>query len=275
MNAGGTILSLAVSQDGKWVVTGVDSGRVMVWDMETHSKTNEFQAHPEFPVEAVDLSPDGTRIATGSYDSIAYAWSLSTGERLLGPLIHDNTLAVVKYSLDGRLLATATCETHSVRVYDSQDGRLLVNIPVEVRSFNQSLAWSCNSKHIFALSDGNIKCLDVSSGTTLSEWPIHSRNDPRGITLASNGRFIAASANSSVSFWDITTHEQIGPVIEHADVILFVAISPNYDFVTSGVKSTVLRSLRDILPSPYCDDVSASTFKYRSARSLPNNGQIN
>ncbi|KAH0828151.1 WD40-repeat-containing domain protein [Lanmaoa asiatica] len=253
MNAGDAILSLVVSRDG-WIVSATESGRVTVWDAETHSQVNKFQVHADFAIETMDVSPDGTRIATGSHDSTVCVWSLSTGERLLGPLHHGSTLAGVKYSFDGRLLATAICEIHSIRIYDSQDGRVFITIPVKVDSFDQSLVWSANSKHLFVLSDGNIKCLDVSTGATLSVWPIHSSNDPRGITLASNGRFIAASANSSVSFWDTTTHEQVGPIIEHADVLFSMAISRNYDLVTSGVKSTVIQSLHDTLPSRYCED---------------------
>ena len=268
MNAGDSIVSLAVSRDGKWVVSGTESGRVTIWDAMTHSKVTEFRAHPDFPIEAVDVSPDVTRIATGAHDTTACAWSVSTGERLLGPLKHDFTLAAVKYSSDGCLLATATCEIHSIRIYDSQDGRLLLNVPVQVDAFDQSLLWSNDNKHLFALSDGKIKCLNVPTGTTLSEWPIHSSNDPRGITLARNGRFIAASANSSLSFWDTTTHGQIGPVIEHADVLFSMAISPNYDLVTSGVKSVVLRSLHDVLPSPYFDEASASMHSRISQREM-------
>lgn len=56
----------------------------------------------------------------------------------------------------------------------------------------------CQREQLFALSrDGNIDCLDVSTGTTLSKWDIHSSDDPWFIALASNGTFLAVSANSS------------------------------------------------------------------------------
>jgi len=271
MNVGDSILSVTASRDGRWIVNGTESGQVIVWDAENHSKVKQFEGHPFFqPVEVVDVSPDGTKIATGSHDLTACVWSFSTGERVLGPLHHDYALAVVKYSHDGRLLATATCERRSIRIYDSQDGHLFVDIPVEVDVVDRSLAWSDNNKYLFALSDGSIKRLDVSTGIILSQWLIHSSTDPKGITLATNGRFIAAAADTTVSFWDTTTEKQIGPVIEHADVLFSMAISPNYDLVTSGVKSIVLRrSLREILPSHYCDNVSVFTSKTSREKWFP------
>ena len=80
MDAGSPVLNLAVSQDGKWVVSGTKSGQVTVWNAESHSKVAEWEARTcKGRVEAGDISPDGTKIATGSGDNIFCVWSLSTG----------------------------------------------------------------------------------------------------------------------------------------------------------------------------------------------------
>lgn len=256
MYAGSSVWSTAVSQDGKWIVSGSRSGHVGLWntksrEQETTSVKGLFKA-----VYAVDISPDATKIATGSDDETASVWSLPTGQRLLGPFEHGKELAAVKFSPDGRVLATATLG--SVRIYDSLNGRLLVDTPIQVGSFNnQSLAWVSDSKQLFALSrDGDIHCLDASTGQTLSLWSIHSNSSPGCISLASNGTFIAASDHSSVSFWDTTTHKQIGSAIHHPTHVESMAMSANYDLVTSAGTKITLWNLRDIIPSPYSDDVS-------------------
>ena len=259
MDGGSAVLSIAVSRDGKWVVSGMDSGLVTVWNAESHSKVTEWKAHNN-EVWVVDVSPDGTRIATGSKGHTLCVWSLSTGERLLGPVKHDYYVAAVKFSPDGRLIATATWERDSVRVYDSQGG-LLVEFPVTVGS-PLSLAWASDSKRLFALSDnGDIHCLDVSTGIVLSKWATHSSDDAGCIALASNGMFIAASASSSVSFWDTTTHKRIGTVIKQTHDVKSMAVSANYDLVIGGDTTISLLRLRDILPSRYFDNVRASALK--------------
>ena len=98
----------------------------------------------------------------------------------------------------------------------------------------------------------------MSTGTTLSKWHIHSSNSPACIALVSNGTFIAASAHSSVSFWDTTTREQIGTVIEHTHSVESMAMSSNYDLVTSGEKIITLRPLCGVLPSHYLDNAIES-----------------
>ena len=254
MCARSDVLSIAVSRDRKRIVSGTYDGQVAVWGAENH-KTIGFRGH-KLGVFAVDVSPDGTRIATGSYDFTVCVWSLSTGELLLGPFEHNGTVAAVKISPDGHFIATATWSSESVRVYDN-NGHLLVDTPIQVgSSYNQSLAWADLGKELFALSeDGNIHCIDVATRTTLSKWAIHANNNPRCIALASDGAFIAASDSYLVSFWDVATHKQIGPLVHHPDEVRYVAISANGDLAIGGGKKVILRKLPDILPSSYFDHV--------------------
>ncbi|KAI9455958.1 hypothetical protein HD554DRAFT_2317618 [Boletus coccyginus] len=92
-----------------------------------------------------------------------------------------------------------------------------------------SLAWASDSRQLFALShDGYIHHVDVSTKTMLSKWLIHSTNNSKCIAL-----------------------EQIGAVIEYTHTILSMAISSNYDLVTSGNKKITFRALCGFLPSLY------------------------
>ena len=254
MDAGSTVFNIAVSRDGKWIVNGT-VGWVQVWDAENGEKVNKFAAHSNW-VRAVDVSPDSMKVASGSDDQTACVWSMSTGQRLLGPWEHHSWVFAVKFSPDGRFIATAT-EAH-IRIYDSQDGNLVVEVPIGVAfSYNRSLAWSSDSKHIFTVYSSNITCLDAFTGAT--QWSIHCDESYDG--LASDGGFIAASSDSSISFWDATTHERIGSVIQHTAKVWCMAILANHDIVIGGDKKITLGSLCNILPSSYCDTVS--TFESR------------
>ena len=258
MAAGGAVCNIAVSRDGKWIVCGTVR-LVQVWNADDGKKVTEIRGHSGW-TNAVDVSPDSTRIATGSDDKIACVWSLSTGRQLLRPWKHDDRVFSVRFSPDGRFIATATPKFF--RIYDSWDGNLVVDVPIKVTySLNHSLAWSSNSKHLFAISSGKIVCLNASTGATLSQWSIHG-NECNRIVLESDGAFIAASSKSSVSFWDATTHKQIGSVIEHTADVNCMAISANYDVAMGGGKRITLGSLCNVLPSSYCDTVS--TFESRT-----------
>ena len=251
MDAGSIVYNIAVSRDGEWIVNGTWQS-VQVWSAKSGEKVNEFKGHSNW-VRVVDVSPDSTKIATGSRDGTACVWSLSTDQRLLGPWKHDNYVIAVKFSPDGRFVATAT--RSSISIYDSQSSNLVVNVPIEVSlSPNHSLTWS-NRKHLFAVSSGKIICLDVPTSARLFQWSIHG-DEYSHIALASDGAFIAASSGSSVSFWDATTHEQIGSVVEHTARAGCMAISANHNIVIGGGNKITLGSLCNTLPSPYCDTVS-------------------
>ena len=222
-------------RDVEWLCDRVECGESRI----------EIKGHTD-EVNAINVSPDGTKIASGSDDETLCVWSLSTCQRLLGPLKHDDYVAAAKFSPDGRLIATATRNRNSVRVYDSQDGHLLVDVPIQVNSsLNRSLTWAIDGKQLFALSpDGNIRCLDPQ-GTTLSKWPIHSSEDAKCIALESTGTLIAASAASSVSFWNNTTRKQIGSVIKYNHRIWSMAISDTNGLVVCGDESITFTPLSD------------------------------
>ena len=184
--------------------------------------------------------------------------------KLLPRVEHDHWVVAVKFSPNGQRIAIATWN-RDVRVYDSQNGDLLVAIPISVVSseLNQSLTWTTDSRQLFALSHASnvtdINCINVSAGKTLSRWPIGSMH-AQCIALAGHGAFIAPSTLSSVLFWDTAMHKKIDSVIHHTADIVSMAISSNYDLVTAGGKGLTIRNLCDVLPSPYCNDVSAFAF---------------
>ena len=153
MDAGGVVFDIAVSRDhrdGKWIVSGTLRGYVTVWNAKSHEKMTEIKGHTD-GVLAVDVSPDGTKISSGSKDNTACVWSLSTGQRLLGPFKHDHYVVAAKFSPDGCLIVTATWYRDSVRVYDSQNGHLLVDVPIKINSdVNRTLAWAIDGKQLFA-----------------------------------------------------------------------------------------------------------------------------
>ena len=251
------ILSVAASKDGKWIVAGTREGDVIVWDAKSREKVIEFAAHPHGTgwVTTLDLSPDATKIATGSEDNSACVWLLSTGERLHCFEIHCQVLRV-EFAPDGCLLAVATggyytASNDFIRIYDSRDGHLVVEFKICAKSF----AWASDSTKLFALSGiGNIHHFDVTSQKARSIWPIHSSDSPHHMCLAPNGTFIVASAGSSTSFWDTVTHQEIGSVIHHPGDVYSMAISANYDLVIGGKGSVLLWNLCNILSPPYIDD---------------------
>ena len=97
MDAGSTVYDIVVSRDGKWIV----GGRWQLVQAKSGKKVSEFKEHSHL-VRAVDVSPDSTKVARGSDDRTACIWSLSIGQRLLGPSWeHNNTRRTLHRYHDG------------------------------------------------------------------------------------------------------------------------------------------------------------------------------
>ena len=58
MQVGNVVFNIAVSQDEKWVVSGMRSGSVTVWNAESYSKVTKWKAHNDW---AADGSWSGVR----------------------------------------------------------------------------------------------------------------------------------------------------------------------------------------------------------------------
>ena len=256
MDAESPICCLATSQDGKWIATGTEGGRVSVRDAESREELRRFAKEKGF--NSVDISSNGTKIAMARDDKNVDVYSLPDGKWLCGWKGWD--YRTVKLSPDGLLLACVAENEESsfLCIYDTRpDGKYLGSSQISTRS----VAWTSDSKQLFVLSsNGNIHLIEASGGKTLSRWSIHSNDNPTCISLSSNGAFIAASANSSVSFWDISTHEQIGSVIDHPHSVNSMAISANNELVFTGNSTILLWDLRNVLSVPYIQQVCGSSL---------------
>ena len=201
--------TLAASKDGRWIAMGSDADdrSVVVWDAKTFKS---FFRHKEnIQVRAVDFSPDSTRLVHASLASArqtytATIWDVAARKKVL-TLDHEGWVIAAKYSPQGDRIATATHEF--VRVWDSNDGRLLMDIPVTVTQYyNARLLWSNN--HIFFISDKKtLKQFEASTGLAVSEWPIDTTTFLLGscIALPQHGAFIAYSIDDTVTFWDTSS----------------------------------------------------------------------
>jgi WD40 repeat protein len=222
------VLCLAVSADGRWIAAGTLYGEVLVWDAKTYEKVFSHREDNR-TINGVDFSPDSTRLVSASDNERASIWDIATRKRVQ-TLAHESWVRAAKYSPQGDHIATASFK--SVRVWDSNDGRLLVEIEVEVTPlFNTGLLWF--NDNLFVISKSKIKQFKASTGLTVSEWPVPDSKFTSCIALPKHGEFIAYSTRRTVTFWHTVTHTELG-LIQHPQEIHSIAVSPDDRFLAIG-----------------------------------------
>ena len=244
--------AISASRDQKWIVCGTASG-ASVWDQELREKLIDVEGTNM--VIAVDVSPDSTSFAgTENGLSATSIWSISSGERLVGPLKHGSSVRGIRFSPNGEHIASM--EKKSIRIFDSRTGDELTTITTTAPSqlINTPLAWSNDGQQIFAVSDDKkIRIFQVSTGTLLAESQTLDGGDVESIALASSGKFIATYAGSTIYFLDASTLTRISPVIKDSTTIYSIALSLDSRYLATGQRAgkIAVREVGHILPDSY------------------------
>jgi WD40 repeat protein len=109
--------------DGRLASAGLRSirsefGEVRIWDLATE-RFLELRGHTS-GVCGLASSPDGRRLATGSFDTTVKVWDTMTGEEVFTLRGHTSGVLSVAFSPDGRRLASGSID-RTVRVWDTSD----------------------------------------------------------------------------------------------------------------------------------------------------------
>lgn len=122
------VWSVDISFDGKFALSGDNSGTVKLWDIQTGKETKIFRGHTR-TVNSVAFSPDGKYAVSGSDDGTTRLWDIATGKEL-AQIISFNDREWVIMTPEGYFNASPHGAKYiSVRVGDNL-------VPVDVRNKN-------------------------------------------------------------------------------------------------------------------------------------------
>ncbi len=90
------VMSLALSDDGRFLAGGTLFGNVMVWDLETDQLIQLLSGHTDM-VSGVAWSTDG-QLVSGSYDTTLTLWDLTSGDAVITLSGHTGLITSVDWS---------------------------------------------------------------------------------------------------------------------------------------------------------------------------------
>jgi WD40 repeat protein len=98
---------VALTPDGKFVVTACHDHHVRVWDVQNGQLVRMLEGHTDLAND-VDVSPEGTTILSCSNDGTARLWNLETGEMIRSTESVRSVVRRCAFSPDGRYFLTAS-----------------------------------------------------------------------------------------------------------------------------------------------------------------------
>ncbi|KAG8993810.1 hypothetical protein FRB90_000598, partial [Tulasnella sp. 427] len=179
-------------------------------------------------ITSVAFSPDGKRIASGSYDKTVRLWDVETGQQSGDPLTgHTYWITSVAFSPDGKRIASGSWDK-TVRLWDTETGQQSGEpLTGHTREIN-SVAFSLDGKRIASGSwDKTVRLWDAETGQQSGE-PLTGHTDwITSIAFSPDDKRIASgSDDKTVRLWDAETGQQSGePLLLHTHLIASVAFS--------------------------------------------------
>jgi len=155
------------------------------------------------PVRCVRYSPDGTRIASASWDDGSVRlWDARSGEQLFCASDTENRVASVDFNPEGKRFASGHART--IQVWEIQTGEPVHAVKNGVVS--ATLDYSPDGKRVLTTASPSIRVWDVQSGKCLLHGSVHVGGVSTAVFSPDGNRIATGQASpardASVKVWD-------------------------------------------------------------------------
>ncbi|MEH1767918.1 serine/threonine-protein kinase [Nostoc sp.] len=234
-----SVLSVAISPDGKTIASSGDNSTIKLWNLATGKQISSLNGHFQ-QVNVVVISPDGKILVSASDDNTIKIWNLTTRKQIRTLMGHSDSVHALAISADSETLVTGS-DDNTIKIWDLATGeqiRTLAGHTFWVRS----VAISPDSVILASGSfDKTIKIWNLTKG-----YPIRTLEgnfqtvttvaiSPDGKTLASGSR------DRTIKLWDLHTGREIRTLAGHSNTVTSVAFSADGKILASGSRDRTIK----------------------------------
>jgi WD40 repeat protein len=211
----GSIGSVAVSPDGKQILTGSTDKTMRLWGANTGNELRKFDGH-QTGVNGVAFAPDGRRVASvsGNYlydnmnqivvkdgriqyvDCTVRVWDVSGGK---GPQVfngHTATVYSAAFSTDGQKVASGAADL-SLRLWGVTGGNETSLFPTKGHVYG--IAYSPDGRFFVTTgSDAKVLVWDIATEKVVREWSIHETIGK--VFIAPDSRHLSVTLSTGVVY---------------------------------------------------------------------------
>jgi WD40 repeat protein len=254
-----SVYSVGLNADGSKLVTGGQDGSVYLWTVPpfkvgqmvrtTIDKATRLSGHG-ITVECVAVSPDGKRIASGSWDNTARLYD-ADGKDIATLRGHNRGVMALAFSPDSSLLATVSGDHTSpvageVRLWDATDGtdRGLLGRHDDMAL---GVAFGATGKTL----------VTVGRDRALREWDLDKRAERRALRPAGHTtdepkvvqalayspdgtRLAVAGEGGEIAIWSVAERKRVANLVGQSDTVYALAWSKDGTLASGGGDKTVI-----------------------------------
>lgn len=218
---------------------------------------------PKSEIYAFMPSPKSESVAVLSGSGESQQLSLLTsisGAEIWSQPIPDNTTRALDFSHDGQLLVVAGVQVGrgmgerrsyvtnrgSIRLFESQSGRLIRTLTVSRPGYIQSLALSPRATILAVGGNSWIEFWNYATGKVLGSVPV--RGEATSLDFSPDGKVLASAALwSGPTLWNVGTRRRISDLPYQGSQTLGVAFSPDsQSLALAGSAFTTLYKVKNL-----------------------------
>ncbi|MEZ4594985.1 MAG: WD40 repeat domain-containing protein [Chloroflexota bacterium] len=235
------IVALDVTADGRFLLTGTDSGDLFVWDTGSGQPDARLLLH-NAEITALAITPNGNRAYSADAAGGLILWDIRPFGRTLTLTGHEAPVLDVAFTPDGRhLLSSAGRMTGSSPL--EEDNRLLL-WDVQTGRLERVFAGHQDSIFQFVLSPDGETIVSTSFDQTIRIWDrataaqkgvIFTGEVQLAAAIDSSGEMLATShLGGGIVIWQLATETAVHTLTDQAPQIWALDISPDGRLLLSG-----------------------------------------
>jgi cytochrome c len=231
----GAVNAVAILPDGHLVTAGED-GRIAIWRTDVERPERILEGHSA-PIVALALSPDGTMLASASWDRTIRLWPVAGDAPTRVLEGHQQNVNAVAFAPDGLTIVSAGYDA-TVRIWPLNDmgAPIVTTLPSPLNA----LAIARNGEIIAAGVDG--KLYFFSAAGALRDTIEISSSSVIALAVSGDGRLAAASGiRGAVAVIDRQSRKRVQTLVGPGLPVWSLAFLPDHQTLLTGGTDRIIR----------------------------------
>ena len=205
-----------------------------------------LQGH-QAAVTAVAVTPDGSKIVTGSQDSTVRVWNANTGSELTQLQGFQTVVTALAVTRDGTQVITGSSDW-TARIWDMQTGTELRQLKGHGGGIRSVAVTADGARIITGSDDATARIWDANTGAELAQLKGHQGAVTAVTVMADGARIVTGSDDSTARIWDANTGTELAQLKGPKGAVTAVTVTPDGTRVVTGSRDGTVQ-MWEMLPS--------------------------
>ena len=256
---------VAISADGRLIVTGHDDGTFKQWNAESGEPVRVgVKAHND-SVTCLAISNDGSTIVTGSKDKTLRLWSVKNGTPKGMPMNHEDAVTCVAICEGGSMIVSGS-KDNTVCRWDIETTAMIGKPMHGHKNWVRCVSVDKDGKMIVSGSrDKTLFRWDAETGKQIGEPMCGHSQAVLCVAISSCGKMIVSGSwDHTLQTWDTTNGKPMGePFQGHTEPVTSVRFAEESKIIVSGSQDGTIRRWRTVSSMQTCELTRRSEEKVR------------